>query len=266
MQRVLMIDDDQQVSAVLAMALEALGNQVIISNNTEQAEELCAETKPDLILLDMMMPGRSGIELIEPIRRLCPDSFICMMTGLVDADLMKKTLSAGAWNILYKPYSLADLSELLDLSALLSHAVRMERAQSESESAVDVSLSWPGDRKFDAKDIARVAQFAAASGANADLANRRVPIVAAELLNNARIHGAALQAGLTYGIRCSLSDASLLMDVYDSGPVFDWNRSFADHSTAAYGSVPGLQLVRSLADSVTFSESDKTVRAAFAVR
>jgi CheY-like chemotaxis protein len=266
MQRVLMIDDDQQVSAVLAMALEALGHEVIISNSTENTEDLCAEAKPDLILLDMMMPGRTGIELLEPIRRLCPDSFICMMTGLVDGDLLKKSLDAGAWNILYKPYSLADLIELLELSALLSHAARMEQAQAESDTVHEVAISWHGDQKFNAIDIARIVQFAIRSGADADLANRRVPIVVAELLSNAMVHGVASQADQSYGINCSKRGASLLLDVHDSGRAFDWNRTMAGiNSRVSNGGVPGLQLARSLADSLTCSESEKTIRAAFAL-
>jgi CheY-like chemotaxis protein/anti-sigma regulatory factor (Ser/Thr protein kinase) len=265
MQRVLMIDDDQQVSAVLAMALEALGHEVIISNTTENTEELCLENKPDLILLDMMMPGRSGIELLEPIRRLCPDSFICMMTGLVDGDLMNKSLDEGAWNILYKPYSLADLIEMLETSALLSHASRMEHALiAESDDAHEVSMSWNGDQKFDSKDIASIVKFAIASGADGDLANRRIPVVTAELLNNAKLHGIASKPDQSYGIRCSKNDDSLLLEVHDSGRAFDWNRAFTDiNSKLSNGSVPGLQLARSLSDRLEFSESEKTVRATF---
>jgi CheY-like chemotaxis protein/anti-sigma regulatory factor (Ser/Thr protein kinase) len=267
MQRVLMIDDDQQVSAVLAMALEALGHEVTISNTTENTEELCVKHQPDLILLDMMMPGRSGIELLEPVRRLCPESFICMMTGLVDGDLMNKSLDAGAWNILYKPYSLADLIELLELSALLSHAARMEQARmAESDSNHELSMSWNGNQKFDAKDIASIVQFAIRSGANADLANRRVPVVAAELLSNAMLHGVTSQPDQSYGINCATSNGTLLMDVHDSGGSFNWNRAIAEiNSKVSNGSVPGLQLVRSLTDSLSFSEPEKTVRATFAL-
>jgi DNA-binding response OmpR family regulator len=267
MQRVLMIDDDQQVSAVLAMALEALGHEVIISNTTEKTEELCSEHKPDLILLDMMMPGRSGIELLGPIRRICPDSFICMMTGLVDGDLMNKSLDAGAWNILYKPYSLADLIELLELSALLSHAARTEHAlTAESEAAHEISMSWSGDQSFDTNDIARIVRFAIRSGADVDLANRRIPVVAAELLNNARIHGVASKPDQSYGILCSKNNGALLLDVFDSGGSIDWNRVISNiNSRLSNGSVPGLQLVRSLADRLTYSEPEKTVQATFAL-
>jgi anti-sigma regulatory factor (Ser/Thr protein kinase) len=178
---------------------------------------------------------------------------------------MNKSLDAGAWNILYKPYSLTDLIELLELSAMLSHAARIEQAQSaESDAGLEISMSWNGGQNFSAQDIATIAQSAVRLGANADLANRRVPVVAAELLNNARIHGVASRPDQSYGIRCSRNDGSLLLDVHDSGDSFDWNRTIADINTKlSNGSVPGLQLVRSLADSLEFSEPEKTVRAAF---
>ncbi|MBU0692538.1 response regulator [bacterium] len=263
MPRVLMIDDDQQVSAVLAMALEALGHDVTISNVTEKAEELCKEVKPDLILLDMMMPGRSGIELLKPLTQISPDAVICMMTGLVDDKLLAKSLEAGAWNILYKPYSLAELSELVKLSELLSHAIRNEKNGDEmTESPLE--LSWTGDQQFTADDIAKLVSFAAAAGANSDLANRRLPVVAAELLINAQTHGIARQADQRYGLICSKNDASLALDVSDSGKPFNWQIAARDFRfSAAGGSAPGLQLVRALADSLSFSEKNKTVHAVF---
>ena len=263
MHRVLMIDDDQQVSAVLAMAIEALGYQVTMSNETENAEQICAEAKPDLILLDMMMPGRSGIELLKPLKEICPDSVICMMTGLVDDNLLSKSLHAGAWNILYKPYTIAELNELLQLSELLSNAVRQEK-ESERTSETLLSLTWPGDKTFDEKDIAAIVRCAANAGAKHDLANRRIPVVASELLANARVHGAAQRSEHTYGLSCSADPKAILLKVNDSGDAFNWNSAVNDFgSTNAGGSALGLQLVRALSDSLSYDESNKTVQALF---
>lgn len=263
MQRVLMIDDDQQVSAVLGMALEALGHKVTISNDTENAEEICQEVKPDLILLDMMMPGRSGIELLKPLTQISPDSVICMMTGLVDDDLLQKSLSAGAWNVLYKPYSLNELSELLKLSELLSQAIRNEHPDAE-RAPTELKLTWTGDQSFTADDIAKLVNFASASGADSDLANRRLPVVAAELLLNAQSHGVHQQSDQQYALLCSIRDDAMALDVSDTGKPFNWQSAIGDTmSSSAGGGAPGLQLVRALADSVSFSEKHKTVHAVF---
>jgi CheY-like chemotaxis protein len=263
MQRVLMIDDDKQVSAVLAMALETLGHEVVMLNDSEGAEALCAKVKPDLILLDMMMPGRSGIDLVVPLSKICPDSVICIMTGLVDNDLLARSLSAGAWNILYKPYSLAELSDLVNLSELLTQAVRQEQNETQTQDS-ELKLHWPGDQRFSAEDLSKLVHFAHSAGAGPDIAGRRLPVVAAELLANAQVHGVHCLPDQKYSLTCVKDNSSLTLDIRDSGASFNWNRAVSDsNSRVAGGSAPGLQLVRTLADKLSFSEQDKTVHAVF---
>jgi DNA-binding response OmpR family regulator len=259
MQQILMIDDDAQVASVLAMALETLGHEVVVSSETEQTEKLLTETKPTFVLLDMMMPGRTGIELLKPVRELRPDAVVCMMTGLVDPLLVRTALQAGAWNILYKPYRLTDLQELLATTELFSSALELEKAMLSELQDSEVKLTYTGDESPTAEDLARLVCFADTRQVEADVAHRRLPIVAGELLQNAKLHGTAGDAAKAYSATLKHNGTALVFSVTDNGAPFNWYKAMAHGSPTIGGGAPGLQLVKHLARQAALSEDGKTV-------
>jgi CheY-like chemotaxis protein len=70
--KVLLVDDDREIVESLRVALEANGFQVVIARDGNQGLALAEREDPDLVILDMMMPKRSGFLVLEKLRRCCP--------------------------------------------------------------------------------------------------------------------------------------------------------------------------------------------------
>ncbi|MBK6766367.1 MAG: response regulator [bacterium] len=249
---VLIIDDDCDVASVLEAALDAVGCTVTVETDANKAEETCRQVRPDLVLMDLMMPGRTGLELIGPLHALCPNAIICIMTGLGDPVAMQRSLEYGAWNVLSKPYSLSDLAELIDLSLRLSASLREEAGAGFAEDHID--LEFTGDHKPSAADLARLIAVAADSGVDPDIAYRRLPLLAAELLDNAHVHGTHGDKGLRYGARLQMAPDALELIVWDDGRGFDGPAKLRQvRFSAPKGKLSGLQLAAALADDLRFT-------------
>src|SRR3972149_1872254 len=108
---VLVVDDNQQNVDMLEAYLTAAGYDVVCAYDGEEALERISERHPDLILLDVMMPGLSGYEVCERLKsddktRLIP---IVMVTALSDIEDRVKGIEAGADDFLTKPISKPEL-------------------------------------------------------------------------------------------------------------------------------------------------------------
>ncbi len=67
--RILLVDDDQEIVESMRIALEALGYEVLIARDGNQGLAMAERDDPDLVILDMMMPKRSGFLVLEKLRR-----------------------------------------------------------------------------------------------------------------------------------------------------------------------------------------------------
>jgi len=144
--RVLVVDDDPEVLALLSRLLRVTGYTVDESASGEDASEKIAANAPDLILLDMQLPGKSGHDLLVEIRsdpalRLIP---VVMLTGAGTPARKLRAIEAGATDFLAKPFSHVELAarvrSLLEVKLLtdaLEDAERMVVALAESIDARD---------------------------------------------------------------------------------------------------------------------------------
>jgi len=82
--RILVVDDDQDILSTIAAAFETTGAVIETANNGNRAVELAEGNPPDLVILDMMLPGRSGFLVLEKIKAKKPKNakpFVIMITG-----------------------------------------------------------------------------------------------------------------------------------------------------------------------------------------
>lgn len=107
-ERVLVVDDEMQITRVLRAALSAQGYDVRAANDPEEALRLVHEWGPDLIITDLMMPGMNGIELSRAVR--AKSSVPILVLSVRDQERAKiEALDAGADDYVTKPFSTQEL-------------------------------------------------------------------------------------------------------------------------------------------------------------
>jgi CheY-like chemotaxis protein len=116
-QRVLVVDDSHDAANSLVVLLEVLGLQAEPAYDGPSALELAAEFRPELVLLDLTMPGMDGFAVARELRARegGADLTIIALTGFGQSDFLRATREAGFDSHLTKPSSAAELSKLLQL-------------------------------------------------------------------------------------------------------------------------------------------------------
>jgi DNA-binding response OmpR family regulator len=118
MAKILVAEDEKQIGDMIAFKLTNGGHQVIRAQDGEQAVTLAASELPDLILLDAMMPGLSGFEVLrrlkaDPVLRAVP---VIMVTAKGHERDVLSGLRGGAVDYMVKPFSLKELAARVDLA------------------------------------------------------------------------------------------------------------------------------------------------------
>lgn len=109
--RVLIVDDEAPIREMLSLALEMAGYECLEADNAQAAHGAIIDSRPDLILLDWMMPGTSGIELARRLKKdeLTSDIPIILLTAKGDEDNKIQGLESGADDYITKPFSPREL-------------------------------------------------------------------------------------------------------------------------------------------------------------
>ncbi len=100
---ILVVDDDPGIQAVLRGILENAGNSVEVASHAREAFERCHRSAPDVILLDLSMPGVDGYQLCQMLRSQYPNLPIIIVTGSQDEETCARTITKGATDFLSKP-------------------------------------------------------------------------------------------------------------------------------------------------------------------
>ncbi len=103
-ERILVVDDEESVREVLRRILELGGYEVIVAANGSQALELVTKQNPDLMLLDLRMPGKSGMEVLKEMKADYPDVAVIVVTAVDEVDIAIEAIRNGAYDYLHKPF------------------------------------------------------------------------------------------------------------------------------------------------------------------
>lgn len=108
---ILLVDDEAPIRDMLAIALEAADYNVLQAENAQQAHACIIDRHPDLVLLDWMMPGTTGLELLRRLKRdeLTEKIPVIMLTAKAEEDSKISALDAGADDYIAKPFSPREL-------------------------------------------------------------------------------------------------------------------------------------------------------------
>jgi DNA-binding NtrC family response regulator len=122
---ILVVDDELEIRRLVSEILEDEGYEVTVAENAEQARAACLERRPDLVLLDIWMPGTDGIELLKEWAEAGQLPFrVVMMSGHGTIETAVEATRQGAYDFLEKPLSLAKLLLTAERSI---ESIRLER-------------------------------------------------------------------------------------------------------------------------------------------
>ncbi len=107
--RVLVVDDEDNISFLVASALRLDGIEVVVSGNGHDALQRVASGQPDMIVLDVMMPGIDGFEVLRRLRSDGCRVPVMFLTARDGVDDRVKGLTAGGDDYLVKPFAIAEL-------------------------------------------------------------------------------------------------------------------------------------------------------------
>ena len=119
--RILVVDDEEAIAEAVRARLASEGYEVAVVGDGPQAVETASRERPDLVVLDLMLPGMDGLEVCAAIQRERPVP-VLMLTARAGEDDMARGFASGADDYLTKPFSLRELS--LRVGAILRRAER----------------------------------------------------------------------------------------------------------------------------------------------
>ena len=113
---VLVVDDEEITRQFMVTALHSGQRQIMTAASGEEALEI-AEQQADLdvVLLDLIMPGISGVETFRQLHALRPELPVVIVTGYPDSDLMAKALEIGPFTMINKPIDINQLQKVVDV-------------------------------------------------------------------------------------------------------------------------------------------------------
>ncbi|MCX7425079.1 MAG: response regulator [Planctomycetia bacterium] len=112
---VLVVDDSMLMRRMIAGSLADAGwNVVGEAADGEEAVQLYAETRPDLVTMDIVMPGTGGIEALVRILQFDPDAKVVVVSALNQTRLISEAIRKGAQDFLGKPFLPEQLQETVD--------------------------------------------------------------------------------------------------------------------------------------------------------
>ncbi len=107
--RILVVDDEQMVRDFLRKALETAGYTVVTASDGQEALEKMSQFDVGLVLLDIMMPGLDGFEVLDRMRQYEENIPVIMLSGIHEATTKVDSLTLGADDYITKPFSVEEL-------------------------------------------------------------------------------------------------------------------------------------------------------------
>lgn len=131
--KILLVDDEEKFVETLAERLEARGMAVRTAFSGEEALEKIREKDADVVVLDVLMPGKSGIDTLREIKQIKPLTEVIMLTGHATVETAIDGMKLGAYDYLMKPTETPELVEKISKAykRKREHEERIQQAEIE---------------------------------------------------------------------------------------------------------------------------------------
>ncbi|MFA6048025.1 MAG: response regulator [Parcubacteria group bacterium] len=107
--KILVIDDEEGLSFIISKFLKSRGFETALATNGQEGIKIIGSSEIDLVVSDINMPGKSGLDVLEYVRSNHPGIPVIMMTGEATKKERESALALGAFGIIKKPFLLSDL-------------------------------------------------------------------------------------------------------------------------------------------------------------
>jgi DNA-binding NtrC family response regulator len=125
MQTILIVDDDKSIRYSLKRMTEGTYS-VQTAQNGDEALERFRETTPDLVIMDIKMPGRSGIDILKEMKSLDPKSLVILMTAFGTTETAIEAMKYGAFDYILKPFPIPQMKGLIEKALSLRRLMKEE--------------------------------------------------------------------------------------------------------------------------------------------
>ncbi|WP_166823510.1 sigma-54-dependent transcriptional regulator [Thalassoroseus pseudoceratinae] len=146
--RVLFVDDEPAIREVMKIELPRMGHDLTICEDGESALKVLEDSSFDAAIVDLKMPGLSGWDVVEHLKKVSPETEFIISTGHGDMKEAIRALREGAYDFLPKPCKLFEIANVLqrvgDKKALTNKAIALETRLKRAEGKTNIVGSSPG--------------------------------------------------------------------------------------------------------------------------
>ncbi len=132
MQTILIVDDDKSIRYSLKRMLEG-SFAILTAQNGEEALQRVRDNSPDLVLMDIKMPGQSGIDVLKEIKQIDPKTLVIMMTAYGTTETAIEAMKYGAFDYIIKPFPIPQMKELVEKAISLRKLMKEEVTYAQGE-------------------------------------------------------------------------------------------------------------------------------------
>src|SRR5256712_6208460 len=126
MDRVLIVDDEKGMRDFLSIMLKKEGYAVVVSESADKASELVGKGEFDLVISDIAMPGKSGIDILKQSKAANPETPVIMITAYASAESAIEALKLGAYDYIIKPF------DVEEMKTVVGNALEKRRLENEN--------------------------------------------------------------------------------------------------------------------------------------
>lgn len=199
---ILIIDDEKIILDLTSIILRNRGYNALTAQDAVTGIEMVRSARPDLVLLDYMMPGMDGLTALKEMRKEFPDTYVIMFTGKGSEEIAVELMKAGASDYILKPFNNQDLAERID-NVLKIRAMEIHNRELlvEREKLLDEIAAWNRELERRVQEKTEALEKAQA-----------------EIVQTEKLAALGyLSAGMAHEIRNPLNSISLFVQLLKSG-------------------------------------------------
>jgi two-component system, NtrC family, response regulator AtoC len=138
---ILVVDDEETIRSCLKEALEAEGHKVYTAEDGGNSLRLAKKVIPDLVILDLKMPGMNGLDLLREIKQHDQNILVILLTGHASVDSAVSAMKAGAFDYLEKPFKMEHIKVVVDKALSTQSLMReVSRLRAKTNITGDVNI------------------------------------------------------------------------------------------------------------------------------